>query len=263
MTGKYATVADTEPSRLIEPVALYSDVDGCLGNHGSRQASDCMPYIWHEFRKKMPETTGFVSGKPLEYLKKYSMDNGLDVDFLVGENGGIIRVNGDDAVVYQNGDSVARFKESVSKDYVFIKEIPWHEETGKQSIFTMFPDDARNAGHIKRLEKYASERIGEMGLDLAVIRHLDCIDVMPAGLSKEHGVRVVAEKLGFDPACAMAIGDGRNDIELLGSVGLPAAPGNAHDDIKKIVASKNGIVASASHGDGVLEIYNSIYQSDL
>lgn len=53
------------------------------------------------------------------------------------------------------------------------------------------------------------------------------LEISGAGITKAHGVARLAEQLGFDAEQVMAIGDARNDIELLGWAGIGVAMGNA------------------------------------
>ena len=41
------------------------------------------------------------------------------------------------------------------------------------------------------------------------------LDIAPEGVNKATGLASVAERLRIDPADVLAIGDGRNDIEML------------------------------------------------
>ena len=52
--------------------------------------------------------------------------------------------------------------------------------------------------------------------------------------SKGNAIAVLCRQLGIDIAQVMAIGDGDNDREMLGAVGLPVAMGNASQDIKAL-----------------------------
>ena len=45
---------------------------------------------------------------------------------------------------------------------------------------------------------------------------------------------------------------------LVGAM-IPATVENATNDVKYIVESMNGIIASRPHGEGVMEIYNTLF----
>ena len=53
------------------------------------------------------------------------------------------------------------------------------------------------------------------------------LDLAPVGVSKASGLAHVAEQLGVDQADVLAVGDGRNDIEMLAWAGRGVAMGQA------------------------------------
>ncbi len=58
------------------------------------------------------------------------------------------------------------------------------------------------------------------------------LDLSPVGVSKASGLARVAKALGVDPADALAIGDGRNDLEMLAWAGRGVAMGQAIDEVR-------------------------------
>jgi hydroxymethylpyrimidine pyrophosphatase-like HAD family hydrolase len=58
------------------------------------------------------------------------------------------------------------------------------------------------------------------------------LDIGPRGVDKAHGLAMVCEDLGIDPADVLALGDGRNDIEMLQWAGRGVAIGDAPDEVK-------------------------------
>lgn len=59
------------------------------------------------------------------------------------------------------------------------------------------------------------------------------LDLAPEGVSKASGLEWVCRDLGVDAADVLAIGDGRNDIEMLQWVGRGVAMGQAPDVVKQ------------------------------
>ncbi|MGO4255085.1 HAD family hydrolase [Marmoricola sp. RAF53] len=59
------------------------------------------------------------------------------------------------------------------------------------------------------------------------------LDLAPEGVSKASGLQWVCQELGVDAADVLAIGDGRNDIEMLTWVGRGVAMGQAPDVVKE------------------------------
>lgn len=60
------------------------------------------------------------------------------------------------------------------------------------------------------------------------------LDLAPEGVSKASGLEEVADRLGVDRRDVLAIGDGRNDIEMLEWAGRGVAMGQAPDEVKAI-----------------------------
>lgn len=58
------------------------------------------------------------------------------------------------------------------------------------------------------------------------------IDIAPQGIDKAHGLQKVVEALGLTPADVLALGDGRNDIEMLQWAGRGVAMGDASDEVR-------------------------------
>ncbi len=73
------------------------------------------------------------------------------------------------------------------------------------------------------------------------------LDLAPRGVSKASGLQQVVDRLGMAPADVLAIGDGRNDVEMLRWAGRGVAMGQAPDDVK---AAADDVTAPV-HQDGV------------
>lgn len=63
-------------------------------------------------------------------------------------------------------------------------------------------------------------------------------DVIPAGSSKGTAIAKILEHYHLDATQAMAFGDGVNDIEMLQTVGVGVAMGNAHPRLKAVAADQ-------------------------
>lgn len=68
------------------------------------------------------------------------------------------------------------------------------------------------------------------------------MDLSPIGVSKASGLARVADALGMTPADALAIGDGRNDLEMLRWAHRGVAMGQAVDEVKAAADAVTGPV---------------------
>lgn len=77
------------------------------------------------------------------------------------------------------------------------------------------------------------------------------LDIAPEGISKASGLEWVCGELGVDAADVLAIGDGRNDIEMFGWAGRSVAMGHAPDVVK---AAADDVTAPVSEDGAALEL---------
>ena len=74
-------------------------------------------------------------------------------------------------------------------------------------------------------------RLGLHGTDY-VVGWTAWLDLSPVGVSKASGLQVVCDELGVDAADVLAIGDGRNDSEMLRWAGRGVAMGQAVEEVR-------------------------------
>src|SRR4051812_39633887 len=68
------------------------------------------------------------------------------------------------------------------------------------------------------------------------------LDLAPVGVSKASGLSHVVDQLGLEPSDVLAIGDGRNDVEMLSWAGRGVAMGHAPDEVKEMADAVTGTV---------------------
>ena len=84
-------------------------------------------------------------------------------------------------------------------------------------------------------------RLGLHGTDY-VVGWTAWLDLSPVGVSKASGLARVADELGIDAADVLAIGDGRNDIEMLRWAGRGVAMGQAVEVVLDAADAVTGTV---------------------
>ncbi|NUP74173.1 MAG: HAD family phosphatase [Sinomonas sp.] len=80
------------------------------------------------------------------------------------------------------------------------------------------------------------------------------LDIAAKGVTKASGLEHLRSLTGIDPSHTVAVGDGRNDIEMLTWAGRGVAMGQAPDEVK---AAANE-VTSAVEDDGVVRVLRSL-----
>ena len=77
------------------------------------------------------------------------------------------------------------------------------------------------------------------------------LDLAPMGVSKASGLEHVAARLGVDAADVLAIGDGRNDLEMFEWAGLSVAMGQA---IEQVLEAADAVTDSVYDDGAAVEI---------
>jgi Cof subfamily protein (haloacid dehalogenase superfamily) len=119
------------------------------------------------------------------------------------------------------------------------KEFPEGELNGSITVCDVESLVAEPVSRVIIRDPYASvedfvqlaQRLGLHGTDY-VIGWTAWMDLSPVGVSKASGLQYVADRLGVDPADALAIGDGRNDLEMFGWAGRSVAMGQAIVEVR-------------------------------
>ncbi|HEX3298331.1 MAG TPA: HAD family hydrolase [Nocardioides sp.] len=91
-------------------------------------------------------------------------------------------------------------------------------------------------------------RLGLQGTDY-VVGWTAWLDLAPVGVSKASGLEYVARELGVDAPDVLAIGDGRNDIEMLQWAGRGVAMGQSIDEVQESADAVTGSV----HDEGAAQ----------
>ncbi len=94
------------------------------------------------------------------------------------------------------------------------------------------------------------ERLGLQGTDY-VVGWTAWLDLAPVGVSKASGLQLVVDELGLTAADVLAIGDGRNDLEMLRWAGRGVAMGQAVDEVH---AAADAVTASVDDDGAAVEI---------
>ncbi|KAK8888596.1 hypothetical protein M9Y10_033327 [Tritrichomonas musculus] len=75
------------------------------------------------------------------------------------------------------------------------------------------------------------------------------LEISPLNISKATGLEELCSYLNLPIQCTIAVGDGNNDLPILGVAGLSIAVGNANDNVKKVC----DVIVSDNDHDGCHE----------
>lgn len=141
--------------------------------------------------------------------------------------------------VLQEHPNAALAAEVIGEGYRVTKHFPDGDLTG--SIQVVSPDDLAGSDvtRIVVRDPEASDddfialaaRLGLHGVNYFV-GWSAWLDIAPAGVNKALALVEVAQTLGVDRADVLALGDGRNDIEMLAWAGRGVAIGDAPADVQ-------------------------------
>lgn len=92
-----------------------------------------------------------------------------------------------------------------------------------------------------------AERLGLEGVSYS-IGYTAWLDIAPHGIDKAHGLQRVTRRMGVRAADVLALGDGRNDIQMLAWAGRGVAMGNAPAEVRVVADAVTGGV----HEDGLV-----------
>lgn len=97
------------------------------------------------------------------------------------------------------------------------------------------------------------ERIGLHGGSY-VVGFTAWLDIAPEGISKAHGLAIAADALGVPAGEVLAVGDGRNDVEMFAWAGRSVAMGQASPDVRAVADE----VCGAVEDDGVADVLEGL-----
>jgi hydroxymethylpyrimidine pyrophosphatase-like HAD family hydrolase len=130
-----------------------------------------------------------------------------------------------------------------------VRIVPWAELAASPATRVTFRSPTGTAEDFLALV----ERIGLHSVNYAV-GFTAWLDINPEGVSKASALEIVRRRLGVDPAQTTAVGDQRNDLEMLHWAARSVAMGNAPDEVKDIADE----VTHDVDQDGLVPILKSL-----
>jgi len=116
----------------------------------------------------------------------------------------------------------------------------------------------RSPDHTSAHFEEVVRRIGLHGVSYAV-GWTAWLDLAPDGVSKASALEVVRAELGIDPGATMAVGDGRNDLEMFTWAARSVAMGQAIEQVRAAAGEVTGTVEE----DGVAQVLEPLVPRPL
>ena len=101
--------------------------------------------------------------------------------------------------------------------------------------------------------------IRDLGLELQITFNKGAVMVLPAGVTKESGLRAALKELDISPNNTVAVGDAENDFAFFNLCGMPVAVSNALPMLKDQAV----LVTEGARGAGVEELIDRLLKTDL
>jgi len=148
--------------------------------------------------------------------------------------------------------------EEIGRGYRINKPFPDGEITGEMILQTVEELVAEPVTRViirspdQSAEEFIelAERLGLHGTNYFV-GYTAWLDLAPSGVTKASGLESVASRLGVARSKVLAIGDGRNDLEMLRWAGRGVAMGNAPVEVQD---AADGVTEAVEHDGVVMEL---------
>ena len=127
--------------------------------------------------------------------------------------------------------------------------VPWEELVAEPVTRVTFRAPNGTAEDFLAL----TERIGLHGVNYAV-GFTAWLDLNPEGVSKGSALELLRRRIGVDPRHTVAVGDQRNDLEMLRWAARGVAMGQAPDEVKEAADEVTGTVDE----DGLVPVLRSL-----
>lgn len=214
---------------------LGSDYDGTLKVDGEVSLENIeMIKKW----RAQGNLFGIVTGRSTTTIRQEIKTKGLDIDFLVCNNGGVIL------------DKNLEIEQILLLDFDAVEKIVEHIETIESNGYVLndgvnrsrvakmkIEDDLHNAPSTISMEEIlANKKVAQIvvnfnkqeaanalaayinenfGNKAEAFTNLNCVDIVPKGASKENGLRHIAKRENVSEDNVYSIGDSYNDICMI------------------------------------------------
>ncbi|WP_042274336.1 Cof-type HAD-IIB family hydrolase [[Clostridium] dakarense] len=249
--------------------AVFFDIDGTLIDWVNGLI-DITPEVKESIRKLQADGhyAFIATGRPYAFLSESLLNFGFDGFVLT--NGAHVKLN--DNVIYKeplNKDFVKELVDNFEKrniQYILQGEIDSYMKEHCKEFYSFFDNANVSRNYLKsdfnvedietyKIEMLCKDKEGvnyclSLGTDDYDYMHhekLDAFELYSKKVTKATGILKALEHLNIPIENSYAFGDGKNDIEMLSTVGCGIAMGNASDEVKSYAKK----VTETVHNNGI------------
>ncbi len=222
---------------------IVTDLDGTLTSRDLILSPKVIEAV--KIAKREGIRIRIATGNALPVSAAISKYTGMN-DYVIAENGCIIGFNG--VPVYEFGDrEQSRKAFEYSTKVLKLKPKPWNIYRFIDFVLERGPD-------AKELEATLRSK----GFRVRVVDSGYAIHILPEGVSKGKTIEWLIEREGIPREKVIALGDGKNDIELFEVASLSATPEDGDDELKKVAD-----VVVRGNGEALYDLINRLLSGEL
>jgi len=215
------------------PKALAIDLDGTIAFGDSRIDPVCIDPL-RSLVNDIPVI--IATGNTVCYAMSAAVLLGTDRT-VIAENGGVIKIGRDGVEIVNGYGEGCRRAYTILKEEMKLESLDWDQRRSDVAL-------SRNIS----VDDF-SKRLSKIDPFLEVVDSGLALHIKDKRINKGEGLKTISEIIEVDLSDFAAIGDSNNDIEMLKTVGMGIAVGNASDALKQVA----DVVVESAYGSGVLE----------
>lgn len=260
----------SSPSTGWRPRVVALDIDGTVVDHDGRMPVRVRDAIASVVAAEVPVV--LATGRSWHGVRPLVDELGLPPGWSVASNGAVVVSYPPErivkAVTFDPREVIEQVRSLAPETLIAVEEIGvGYRMTGR------FPDsDLTGQMIIEDVDQLSSRPVTRVILRdpersdtdfLALADHLGLhgltyfvgwsawLDIAPEGVSKASGLADVVAELGLDAADVLAVGDGRNDVEMLAWAGRGVAMGQAPAEVQ---AAADAVTGTFDEGGVITEL---------
>lgn len=226
-------------------ILICTDLDRTLLPNGAQPESTEAREVFRKVAARLEVALAYVSGRDEALIRQAIEEYALPVpDFAIGDVGtSFYEIRGDEWLTVDAWhEEIGRgWNGKTCEDLAgMVGEIDdlRRQESEKQNVFKLSYYTPPDGDHEILLDTVRA-RLSPHGIEASLVFSIDeaadtgLLDVLPANATKDHAVRFLMERFGFDHGRTVYAGDSGNDLQAL-TGGLQAVlVRNARDDVRR------------------------------